>query len=170
MDYSEDLFSDQLDWYTDASGVIGAGGIHGEKWFKIQWDQQFIADYSSSIEFLELYALMAGVLLWLKNYPNRNISIYTDNQSIMHMVNDSTSGCKHCMILIRMIVLECMLWNVKLSCLHVQSQKNNFADALSRNEMPWFYEDMVEAGRVFDAQPEEFLKQLWPMSKVWSTY
>ena len=34
LDFSEILTADTLDWFTDASGVIGIGGIFRNEWFK----------------------------------------------------------------------------------------------------------------------------------------
>ena len=73
IDYKEGQDAVTLDWYTDAakSAQRGYGGHHMSHWFYGQWDTEFFNKYDPSIEYLQLYALTAGVLLWLKNHKNQ---------------------------------------------------------------------------------------------------
>ena len=48
------------------------------------------------------------------------------------MVNNTTSGCVNCMVLIRIMVLELLKNNVKLTVKYVASARNRYADLLSR--------------------------------------
>ena len=164
LDFESDLHPDQLDWYTDASGVIRFGGICGNAYFKGFWPRDFIATQKPSIEYLELYAVAVSVLLWVKNFANKRICIFVDNDSIRRMLNKSTTKCKNCLVLIRLIVLECVTWNVRLFAEHVVSAKNNFADALLRNQMARFH---LDAMKEFDELPETIPRELWPIEKIW---
>ena len=123
------------DFHTDASGNIdlGAGGHCGAEWFVLSWDPYYFAEHHPSIDYLELYALTVGVKLWLKNFRNRSIAIYCDNLGVVHMINNSSSNCPKCMVLIRIVVLECMENNTSLTALHVRTKMNVFADLLSRS-------------------------------------
>ena len=52
-----------------------------------------------SIEYLELFALAAGLLTW-RDEPelkNRQITIFCDNQAVVDMINDMSSKCGKCM-------------------------------------------------------------------------
>ena len=104
-------------FYTDASRAddLGCGGICGSDYFILQWEDDLIKDYQPSIAFLELYALMVGALNWLERYRNQKVAIFCDNMSVMHMVNNLSSSCKHCMALLRLLVLHCMILNVQLT-------------------------------------------------------
>ena len=140
LDFSEIISETDIDLYTDASGVVGCSGIREcEDFFKQIWNKQFIITYRPSIEFLELYAVAVAVILWIKKYQNKRICLFADNESVMNMINKTTSGCRNCMVLIRMIVLECMSWNVHLFAKHVRTKENSFTDALSRNQMQRFW-------------------------------
>ena len=63
-----DMFtsSKQLLFYTGASAgkELGFGCIFGNHWTYGKWKKGFIEDDKPSIEFLELYALCAGILTW----------------------------------------------------------------------------------------------------------
>ena len=46
------------------------------------------------------------------------------------MINNSTSSCKNCMVLIRIITAESILRNVRIFAKHVSTKNNGKADAL----------------------------------------
>ena len=165
LDYSKVLMVGVLDWYTDASGVIGCSGICGQEFFQQRWPQNFIKRFNPSIEFLELYAVCASVLLWAKKFTNKRVCIFVDNESCMRNINSATSGCKHSLILIRKIILECMTWNVRLFALHVRSAKNNFADALSRFQNTRFWSDAKKENRTFVLPSLNVPSEIWPPQK-----
>ena len=65
LDFSESITSRNLTFYTDASlnGKLGVGGIFDKRYFVYKWGS-FIEDCRPSIQFAELYALVAGILTW----------------------------------------------------------------------------------------------------------
>ena len=134
FEFDSNLRSEQVDFATDASRnpELGAGGNCGDEWFILQWNSKFITKYEPSIAYLELYALTIGIISWLKNFKNKRITVACDNMSVVWMINSTTSGCKNCMILIRLIVLQCLIDNVKLTARYVKSKDNLFPDLLSR--------------------------------------
>ena len=91
-----------IDMYSDATRNwrLGVRAICGKHWLYQRYDYHFMEKYNPSIEYLELYALVAGVLKWLRLYCNKRIYLYCDNQSMCAMVNSTSSSCKNCMVLI----------------------------------------------------------------------
>ena len=94
MDYENIWSPEELDWYTDASKNhnLGFGGIYGEAWFAKKWTDEddvgnFIKDKDPSIQYLELYAVIASVLLWINKVQNKRIKLYCDNKSAVDMIN-----------------------------------------------------------------------------------
>ena len=133
MDF-EKVTAEVIDMYSDASRnfELGFGAYCGSEWSYGQWDRSFMEWYEPSIEYLELYALLVGVLKWIKLFQNRRIVLFCDNEAVVHMVNNNSSKCKNCMKLIRILVLECMVQNVRVLARHVGTKDNGKADALSR--------------------------------------
>ena len=43
--------------------------------------------FKPSIEYLELYAVTAAVLTWIHQFKNRRIILFCDNQSVVDMIN-----------------------------------------------------------------------------------
>ena len=83
-----------------------------------RWDERFMQENQPSIEYLELFALVAGFLAWGHCFQNRKIILFTDNSSVRDMVNDTASRCRNCMVLIRLLVLEGLVWNVRIRAKH----------------------------------------------------
>ena len=129
-----------LDWYTDAAKCFGKGygGHHRTHWFHGLWDKQFLEQNDPSIEFLELYAVVVGIILWLNLYPNRRILLFCDNESVVYMINKQSSKCKNCMMLIRIITLQSLICNTRVYAQHVSTRLNGRADVLSRNDVDRF--------------------------------
>ena len=105
--------SETLNFYTDSSANadLGFGCIFGKRWFFGRWEPGFVADKKLSIEYLELAALCMVVLTWSDLLCNTRIVIFCDNQAVMHMVNNSTSRCKNCMVLLRALIEDVLAHN-----------------------------------------------------------
>ena len=119
--------------YSDASRHFqkGFGVWCNQSWTFHQWEYKFMCDNEPSIEYLELYAVTIGVALWVHRFRNRRIYLFCDNLSIIHMLNHSSSSCKNCMVLIRIITLISLKENVRVMALHVKTSRNSIADSLS---------------------------------------
>ena len=164
MDFSKVFTAQEIDFYTDASKnrILGFGGVCGKSWISKQWDADFVDNEDPSIEYLELYTVVVAVLLWLKRFANRRIVIFVDNQAVVHMINKTSSSCHNCMVLIRILVLESMIQNVRVFAKYVRSKDNIRADLLSRMRI----NDFRKLGD-FDEMPTEVPQQLWPIEKIW---
>ena len=108
-----------------------------------------------------------GITLWIKKYCNKSVTIFCDNMSVVHMVNKTSSKCKNCMVLIRIIVLTTLKHNVKLTLKHVPGERNNFADMLSRLRYAQFRKESKKQNIKFTKQPEEIPRCLLPMNSIW---
>ena len=167
LDFSKDTEADTINMYSDASRnfKLGYGATCNALWMHGLWDESFMEQNEPSIAYLELFALTAGVLTWIHRYRNRRVTLFCDNQSIVSMINTNSSACKHCMILIRMLVLKCMVENVRVFIQYVPSKQNLFADLLSRNKIKCF-RDLGK--NKFENRPTRIPEELWLMQKVWS--
>ena len=76
--------------------------------------------------------------------------IFCDNMSVLHMINNSSSSCEKCMLLIKAIILQSLGHNVRFFVKYVNTKKNKYADLLSRLRV------------------KEFLPlAIWPITKFW---
>ena len=159
----------EIDMYSDASGnySLGFGAYCGTEWTFGQWEEEFCNRVEPSIEYLELLALTVGVINWIKLFQNKRIVLFCDNEAVVHMVNNSSSKCKSCMVLIRLITAECIMQNVRVFAKHVKTKDNGKADALSRFEFKRFWNLVKSTNSGMNESHTDIPSAVWPISKIW---
>ena len=68
------------------------------------------------------------------------------------------------MVLIRLMVAESLLTNVRIYARHVGTKENGKADALSRLDLQRFWR---LAGNTMNQHPSAIPQEIWPMEKLW---
>ena len=159
----------EIDMYTDASTTLGCGGYHKMDWFIAEWDEDFMNTYNPSINYLELYAVTVAVLNWIHLYPNQKIILFCDNMSVVHMINNNSSRCKNCMVLMRILVLQGLIHNVKICAKHVVGVTNIYADNLSRLNYRKFRQLARKNNKQFNKKCTPMPETIWPLHKIWLT-
>ena len=156
-----------ISFYSDASAAesLGFGAILKDFWIRGNWGTDFMNLHNPSIEYLELFALAAGLLTWneVPEMCNTRVRLHCDNIAVVHMINQLTSSCKNCMVLIRLIILDCLKYNRRISAVYIPSKDNCLADALSRNQMDRFR----KLGTHMRHQSDRICENIWPISKIW---
>ena len=127
--------SSKLDLYTDASGALGFGAIFGSRWCYGKWP----ATWSySNIAILEFYPIVLSLYLWGHVMLNRCILFFTDNESLVHVINKQSSKDKSLMFFVRKLVLICLEYDIVFMAKHIAGVKNRLADSLSRLQVQSF--------------------------------
>ena len=165
LDLDVSLVANQIRFCSDASAAenLGFGCIYKKRWLFGQWEPNFIRSRKPSIEFLELFALCAGIFTWKESLANCRIVVFCDNQAVVNMINKITSSCKHCMYLLRLLVLNGLKYNRRVWAKYVRSRDNGLSDALSRLQLKRFRKldpSMAEHPNWIDSQ-------MWPVSKLY---
>ena len=121
-DFDPEMQLTILEFFSDAllSSKLGFGAFFRNRWMYGQWDTTFITECKPSIEFLELFALVAALTAWNKDRQliNARVGIFCDNEAVMHMVNSLASSCPQCMKLIRIIALQRIAFNRRVKVLY----------------------------------------------------
>ena len=168
IDLDDKVKSTDVDFFTDASAnpKLGCGGVSNGNWFIMQWNEKFLKTHKPSINYLELYAVAVGVFNWIHKYKDQKIYIFCDNMSVVQMINNNTSKCKNCMVLIRIIVLKSLTSNVKVKAKHVPGKLNNFSDYLSRLKYKQFWNLAKKSARSFNHRSDNIPTEL-NMEEIW---
>ena len=173
VDFSEDrtftYTSLVTDFYSDASWnpVLGMGAtFDNRRWLWKQWPGGFVQKYEPSIEYLELYALVSAMVTWRDEEAlnNAQVTIFCDNEAVVHMVNNLASSCPHCLRLIRVLVLENLNCNRRVFCKHIRSELNILSDALSHLDFNRFWKN---APKTMCSYSDKISEKLWPIDKFW---
>ena len=159
--------ADELDFYTDATknSRLGFGGYYDSEFMYQTWDKSFILTKNPSIGYLELYAVTAALLRWMPKLKNRRVVVFVDNESTKTNLNTMSSKCKNSMVLIRLIVLQQMIHNVRVYGKYVSSKMNKGADDLSRLKIRKFIADRSKKG--INMMRVSVPECIWPMNRVW---
>ena len=159
--------STDIDFYSDASASdkLGFRCLLNSKWIQGFRELKFI-EQKPSIEFLELFALTAGILTWQNHeeLTNCRVVVFCDNTAVMQMINDMSSSCKHCMVLLRKLVLNRLKCNRRLAAKYVSMKANYLADSLSRGQWKRFRTLRPHMNQFLD----EISEEIWPVNKVWN--
>ena len=136
---AQDLF-----FFTDSSANknLGFGAIYNRKWLFGKWDADFISREEPSIAYLELYSVCAAVHVWQEDLKNLCCVLFCDNQSVVQMLNNTTSSCKNCMILIRWIVLLGLRINTPFFAKYVLTKANFLADSGEQIKNKYLFEGL----------------------------
>ena len=166
MDFKTYNYAEKINMFSDATAnkLLGFGAICGRSWMFHRWNQSFIDKVQPSIEYLELFALVAGCIQWLDRFQNKKIVLFCDNESVCKIVNKCTSSCKQCMVLIRILVLHSLTLNVRVYAKHLSSKANRDADLLSRMKIVRFKH--LNPGK-YEEYPTPVPHQIWPIQKIW---
>ena len=160
------LTSEVIKFFSDATAAenLGYGCVLNNNWLHGYWEPGFIKNFKPSIEYLELFVLCAGVLTWQFQLTNCRIIIFCDNQAVVQMINNITSSCRNCMFLLRILVLNPLQYNRRITARFIASRDNQLADALSRGQLARFYK-IAPVG--VNKLPDQIHPDLWPLSKLW---
>ena len=143
------------------------GAIFDSRWQYAFWCKRFRDQHRPSIEFLELYAVTSAILSWARLLKNRRVIIFCDNEFIVLVINPSSSVCKNCMTLVRIITLTSLHNNVRFFCKHARGKNNNYADLLSRGKLKQFHELADMESKTFDPNSTKIPNCIWPLEKIW---
>ena len=170
VDLMETVLANVIEFYSDTSGSKtdgGMGTVFGDRWMLGKWNQLFMTEKDPSIEFLELFALTVAVLAWSKELKNNHLIIFCDNQSVVSMVNNTSSSCKNGMTLICHLVKEQLKFNFRIFARHVRTEDNGLSDALSRGQMKRFWNLCSQLGKHMELKATSIPSKIWPPEKIW---
>jgi len=68
--------------------------------------------------------------MWGDSLANKRILFFTDNDSVVHVINQQTSKNKELLYLLRQLVLTCLQHNILFRARHIQGKKTILADSL----------------------------------------
>ena len=90
VDFSVELYATTLAFYADVSlnKNFGFGAVFRNRWIWGKWGSEFIVEQEPSIEFLELFALTAGILTWGRFLKNFRMIVFSDNEAVCNIVNN----------------------------------------------------------------------------------
>ena len=160
---------------SDASGSWGCGAFCGKKWFQLKWPTSLL---EHDITFKELVPIVLAAAVWGKVWSAKNVKVWCDNSAVVDIVNKGDSKELEVVHLMRCLSFFKAKFQFSLFAEHVAGEKNDLADALSRNNSSYFRSHYSQADLLPTPLPPQLLdmtiilrpdwtSQLW--TDLWST-
>jgi hypothetical protein len=151
----------KLNLYTDASGAIGFGALFGREWCYGKWPENWL---KYSIAMLEFYPIVLSLCLWGHRMRNQCVLFFTDNESLVSVINKQTSKDSDLMTFVRTMVLVCLQNNILFKAKHIAGSRNVLADSLSRFQVQKFLQLAPAHTHRFPMPiPSHLLPGNWPI-------
>jgi hypothetical protein len=145
--------------YTDAAGNpdLGCAAFLKPRWIYFQWPESWIpSGVFKDLTFLELVPIILAFITWGEEFKGQKVLLYTDNLSLVSVLNKCSSKSARVMQLVRPLVLHKMLINTQFKAKHILGCNNSIADALSRKDFVRFQRLVPDALPKPDPIPEAF--------------
>ena len=85
--------------------------------------------HNRNIAILEFYPIVISVYLWGHAMRDRCILFFTNNESLVHVINKQSSKDKSLMFFVRKLILICLEYNIVSKAKHISHVKNRLADS-----------------------------------------
>ena len=124
----EPVSSDELELYTDASG-LGFGCVYGNKWALGEWVDPW-KGYPIFVR--EFFAIWIAIHTWGDAWVDKQVVVHTDSAPARDIWLKGSTPDKEVMRIVRAMFLFAAKRNINILIKHVSGKSNNLADALSR--------------------------------------
>ena len=144
-------YSPDISVYSDASGSWGCGALWQQNWFKMLWSEHL---QNCSIAVKELVPVVIPAALYGPQWKGKIVLFVVDNTAVVEVLNSTFCRDSHLMHLIHLLVFLASYHNFWFTAKHIAGRVNTLADALSRNNMSFFYSQVPQAPQERPQIPE----------------
>ena len=137
---------------SDASGKWGCGAFCGPCWFQLRWTGP-IAE--SHITVKELVPIVLAAAVWGRLWVGKTILARCDNAAMVAIINQGNSKEPECMHLMRCLSFIAAQFSFNMVASHIKGTENDLADAISRNNLGYFFSRYPQASPIPTALPQE---------------
>ena len=147
--YQNEIAATERGLVRDASGSIGWGAYFASlgRWLQGRWSAE---EATQSIQYKELFAVLAACFTWGHHWPRHRIRFHCDNSAVVACLASGTCKSPPVMSLLRRLFLVCAKYNFTVAAQHLPGSSNTIADALSRFRLQEFRRLAPEARAAAD--------------------
>ena len=127
---------------SDASGLWGCGAVYNTDWFSCGWGSCWL-DVHITIK--ELLPIILASALWGHSWAGHRVLFQCDNAAVVAIINSGRSRNSLAMHLARALFLLGAAFKFTFRATHIAGVCNRAADALSRNNFPFFLQISPQA-------------------------
>ena len=152
---------------SDASGSWGCGAFSSAgDWFQLPWPRSWDPIH---ITVKELLPIVVACALWGRQWKGKTVRCRSDNAAVVAIVNSGRNKEARIMHLMRSLFFFMARYSIVVRAEHLPGKYNEAADALSRNNMPLFFQQVPEAHPSPSLVPQELLDSLVLNQPDWTS-
>ena len=130
---------------SDASGLWGCEAfITTGEWFQLRWPESWSRVH---ITIKELALVIISIATWGKKWKGKTMRCQCDNAEVVAIVNSGRSKMEAAMHLMRALFFFTAKYDITVVCNHIPGVDNRAADALSRDDVVSFLQQVPESRR-----------------------
>ena len=152
---------------SDASGNWGCGAYNSQgEWFQFQWP---LAWASIHITIKELFPIVLSCAIWGGYWRGKTVKCLCDNVAVVAIINSGRSKDDRAMHLMRCLTFFLAHHSTNIFAEHLPGKDNVAADALSRDSLPLFHQQVQWAARLPTQLPQELILALVTHQPDWTS-
>ncbi|KAJ7319880.1 hypothetical protein JRQ81_019391 [Phrynocephalus forsythii] len=145
---------------SDAARGTGFGIYCMGSWCARKWPPAWAREgINWDLTFLELFPIVAAVIIWRDIFKDKQITFWCDNQAVVAVINRQSSKSGRVMRLVRRLVSLCLSANVTFRSKFVPGLDNGIPDSLSHFQFDRFRTLAPWA----NSEPDPFPEDLWSL-------
>ena len=152
--------------WSDASGSWGAGAFWKSEWFQLQWAPSLLDE---QIAIKELIPIVIATTLWGSQWHGTTVRANCDNEAVVAVIKSGYSREPFISHLLRCIFFFSAKYDFTLTAAHIPGRLNTLADAISRNNAPYFVSSYPQANQQPTEVPQEFVNKLLVEKPDWTS-
>ena len=161
--------------WTDASGHCGCGAwwpaVDG--WLQLRWQQAHTKEWEAlrdeSITLKELLPVVLACSVWGPGWQGSTVTFHCNNTGAVAAINSGYSRIPQIMHLLRCLFFIRARFQISVRAVHIPGQHNCIADAISRNNLDYFFSQAPQAASRCTIIPRNLLKLLVEQQPDWTS-
>ena len=117
----------------------------------------------------KLLPIVFAAVVWGREWRNKSILCWCDNEAVVHIINTGTSRDPTAMSLMRYLYFIAAKFNLLISAIHLAGKANSLADALSRNNLSFFLSSYPQANHLGTPIPDPLISLLVDTKPDWTS-
>ena len=152
---------------SDASGGWGCGAFTSKgEWFQLQWPESWA---SVHITVKELAPIVVACAIWGPGWRGKTVRCLCDNAAVVAILRSGTAKHPLVMHLMRCLSFFVAFYQLYLDARHLPGTCNEAADALSRDNLPFFMQLNPGAQSMATTIPDSLVHNLLHTTPDWSS-
>ena len=152
---------------SDASGKMGCGAFSSlGKWFQWLWHGVW-QDVHITVK--ELLPIVIACAVWGHECQGKTVRCLCDNAAVVAIIRSGTARIPLAMHLMRSLFFFTAHFQMSLVADHIPGHHNEAADAISRNNLTLFYQQVPEAEQLPTPIPQELWEILVTHQPDWTS-